>query len=135
MNVRGVDPGLLFGRGIAFPPRIDADGRLAWSVGEDNVRDAIRILLTTRPGERLFIPDLGAGLDRMLFEPNTVSTRQSIKDRITRTLQQWEPRLALDTVDVDPDPDDRQAAIATITYRLIATQVREQISVKVTLTG
>ena len=129
------DPGLLFGRGIAFPPRIDADGRMAWSVGEDNVRDAIRILLTTRPGERLFIPDMGAGLDRMLYEPNTVSTRQSIKDRITRTLQQWEPRVALDGVDVDADPADPQAAVATITYRLVATQVREQINVKVTLAG
>jgi hypothetical protein len=129
------DPGTLFGRGIAFPPRIDADGRMAFSVGEQNVRDAIRILLMTRPGERLFIPDMGAGLDRMLYEPNTVSTHQSIKDRITRTLQQWEPRVGLDTVDVDPDPGDPQAAIATITYRLIATQTREQINVKVTLSG
>lgn len=129
------DVGLLFGRGIAFPPRIGADGRVAWSEGEDNVRDAIRILLTTRPGERLFIPDLGAGLDRMLFEPNTVSTRQTIKDRIVRALQQWEPRITLDTVDVDADPSDAQAAIATITYSLVATQVREQINVKVTLSG
>jgi phage baseplate assembly protein W len=129
------DPGLLFGRGIAFPPRIDASGRVAWSVGEDNVRDAIRILLTTRPGERLFIPDMGAGLDRMLYEPNTVSTRQAIKDRITNTLQQWEPRVGLDDVDVEADPTDPQAAIATISYRLVATQVREQINVKVSLTG
>ncbi len=129
------DPGLLFGRGIAFPPRIDADGRVAWSQGEDNVRDAIRVLLTTRPGERLFIPDLGAGLDAMLFEPNTVSTRQTIKDRIVRALQQWEPRVSVDTVDVTADPGDAQAAIATITYSLVATQVREQINVKVTLSG
>jgi phage baseplate assembly protein W len=130
-----IDPGHLFGRGIAFPPRINAEGRLAWSVGEDNVRDAIRILIVTRPGERLFIPDMGAGLDRMLYEPNTVSTRASIKECITRTLQQWEPRISLDAVDVDADPDDEQAAIATIRYRLIATQASEQMSVKVTLTG
>jgi phage baseplate assembly protein W len=130
-----IDEGRLFGRGIAFPPRINAEGRLAWSVGEDNVRDAIRILIMTRPGERLFIPDMGAGLDRMLYEPNTVSTRTSIKERITRTLQQWEPRIGLDAVDVDPDPDDDQAAIATLRYRLVATQASEQMTVKVTLTG
>src|SRR5437868_4000507 len=129
-----MDPGLLFGRGIAFPPRINAEGRMAWSVGEENVRDAIRILLMTRPGERLFIPDMGAGLDRMLYEPNNVSTHQSIKDRITRTLQQWEPRVGIDNVDVDADPNDPQSAIATITYRLIATQAHEQMNVKVTLT-
>ena len=130
-----IDEGQLFGRGVAFPPRIDRDGRMAWSVGADNVRDAIRILLMTRPGERLFIPDMGAGLDQLLFEPNTVTTRQSIKDRIIRTLQKWEPRMSIDSVDVDADPSDPQVAVATIAYRLIATQAREQINVSVTLKG
>jgi phage baseplate assembly protein W len=130
-----IDEGQLFGRGLAFPPRIDSQGRVAWSVGEQNVRDAIRILLMTRPGERLFIPDMGAGLDRLLFEPNTVTTRQSMKDSIARTLQRWEPRITVESVDVEPDPDDGQVAIATITYRLIATQAREQMNVSVALTG
>ncbi len=130
-----MDPGALFGRGMAFPPRVGPDGRVAWSEGEDNVRDAIRILLVTRPGERLFIPDMGAGLDRSLFEPNTVTTRQSLKDRITRTLQKWEPRIVVESVDVDADPDDPQGAIAIITYQLVATQARERISVGVQLAG
>jgi phage baseplate assembly protein W len=130
-----IDEGQLFGRGIAFPPRIDRQGRVAWSVGEQNVRESIRILLTTRPGERLFIPDMGAGLDRLLFEPNTVTTRESMKDRIIRTLQQWEPRIAVETVEVEADPNDGQVAIATITYRLIATQALEHMNVSVSLTG
>ena len=37
-----LDPGQLLGRGIAFPPRVGPDGRIAWSAGEDNIRDAIR---------------------------------------------------------------------------------------------
>jgi phage baseplate assembly protein W len=130
-----MSPAELFGRGIAFPPRIDRDGRVAWSEGEQNVRDAIRILLMTRPGERLFLPDLGAGLDRLLFEPNTVTTRQSIRDRITRTLQKWEPRIVVESVDVEADLDDEKAAIATITYQLVATQARERMNVSVTLAG
>jgi hypothetical protein len=52
-----IDEGQLFGRGVAFPPHINPEGRVAWSTGEQNVREAIRILLMTRPGERLFIPD------------------------------------------------------------------------------
>ncbi len=130
-----MDAGALFGRGIAFPPRVGPDGRVAWSEGEDNVRDAIRILLLTRPGERLFLDDFGAGLDRSLFEPNTVTTRQMLRDRITQTLQQWEPRIGLESVDVEPDPQDERTAIATITYKLVATQVRERIDVAVTLAG
>jgi uncharacterized protein len=130
-----MDPGLLFGRGLAFPPRIGPQGQVAWSEGEDNVRETIRILLMTRPGERLLLGSLGAGLDRSLFEPNTVSTRQTLKDRITQTLQQWEQRIALESVEVEADPQDAKSAIATITYRLVATQARERIDVSVTLAG
>jgi phage baseplate assembly protein W len=130
-----MDPGELFGRGIGFPPRVGPDGRVAWSEGEENVRETIRILLMTRPGERLFLKDFGAGLDRSLFEPNTVTTRQVLKDRIAQTLQQWEQRISLESVEVDADPDDAQSAIAAITYQLVATQARERINVSVKLGG
>jgi phage baseplate assembly protein W len=130
-----VDLGTLFGRGIAFPPRVGPDGRVAWSAGEDNVREAIRVLLMTRPGERLFLADFGAGLDRSLFEPNTAATRRMLKERITQTLQQWEPRIALEDVEVEANPQDPRSAIATITYKLVATQARERLDVSVTLGG
>jgi uncharacterized protein len=128
-----MDTGQLFGRGIGFPPRIGDDGRVAWSQGDTNVRDSIRIILMTRPGERLLVPDFGAGLDRFLFEPNTVATHQLIKNQIQKSLVQWEARIALESVEVEIDPDDEQAAIATITYRLIATQTTERIGVTVKL--
>ena len=130
-----MDAGKLFGRSMAFPPRTGPDGRVVWSVGDDNIREAIRIVLMTRPGERLFEPGFGAGLDRWLFEPNTTSTRQLIKDRITKSLARWEPRIAVASVDVDPDPAESTAAVATITYKLVATQTLERVSVTVTLGG
>ncbi|MBO0792917.1 MAG: GPW/gp25 family protein [Ktedonobacteraceae bacterium] len=130
-----VDAGKLFGRGIGFPPRIGPDGRIAWSEGEDNVREAIRIILLTDPGERLMLPDFGGNLGRFLFEPNTVTTRHLISERINRALTQWEPRILVESVDVEPDPDDPQAAIATIIYKLVTTQARERVSLNVTLNG
>lgn len=130
-----MDKGALFGRGLKFPPRVGPGGRVSWSEGEDNVRETIRILLMTRPGERLFLPDFGAGLDAALFEPNTVTTRETLKGRIEQTLQQWEQRISLDSVEVNADPEDAQTAIATIAYRLVATQARERINVSVTLGG
>lgn len=129
------DPGKLFGRGIAFPPRITADGHLAWSSGEQNVRESIRIILLTAERERLRLPDFGGGLSRFLFEPNTATTRQVIGDRIQRALTEWEPRIRVESVTVDPDPDDPEAAIATITYRLVATRVLERVSLNVALTA
>lgn len=129
-----IDPGRLFGRGISFPPRVGGDGRIAWSEGSVNVREAIQVILLTDLRERLRLPDFGGGLPRYLFEPNNLSTRQAIKDRINRALGRWEPRIALESVSVDADPADEQAAIATITYRLIATQSRERVSLRVSLT-
>jgi Bacteriophage baseplate protein W len=125
--------GALFGRGIAFPPRITPDGRVAWSEGESNVRESIRIILLTEERERLRLPEFGGGLSRYLFEPNTATTRQLIRDRIQRALKEWEPRIRIESVEVNPDPDDPEAAIATITYRLVATRTLERVSLNLAL--
>src|SRR4051794_31332102 len=129
-----MDAGRIFGRGMGFPPRVGPDGRIAWSAGEANVREAIRIILQTEPGERLRRPEFGGGLRAFLFEPNTVATHQVIRDRITRALARWEPRVVIEAVAVDPDPDDPlRSAVVTITYRLVATQARDRVSLGVTL--
>ena len=130
-----MDNGRLFGRGISFPPRVGPDGRLAWSEGEESIRESIRIILMTEQPERLRSPSFGGSLNRFLFEPNTVTTRRSIQERITRELALWEPRIRVESVDVSPDPTDPQAAVAGITYKLVATQVRERVTLNVTLGG
>ncbi len=130
-----MDAGRLFGRGISFPPRVGPDGRVAWSEGEENVREAIRVILLTEVNERIRLAEFGGGLGRFLFEPNTVTTRRLIQDRITRALAEWEPRIRVEAVDVQADPNDPQAAIATISYKLVATQTRERVSLSVSLTG
>jgi phage baseplate assembly protein W len=128
-----MDAGRIFGRGISFPPRVGPDGRVAWSQGETNVRESIRVILMTEQPERLRTPDFGGSLGLFLFEPNTVATRRSIQDRITTELALWEPRIDVQSVDVNEDPKDPTAAIATITYKLIATQAVERVNVNVTL--
>jgi uncharacterized protein len=130
-----MDAGKLFGRGIAFPPHIGSDGRLAWSEGEANIREAIEIILKTEERERVNLAAFGGGLRRFLFEPNTVATRFQIEDRITRALQSWEPRITVNSVDVEEDPGDHQAAIATIDYQLVATRAKTQLSLNVKLAG
>ena len=128
-----MDGGKLYGRGMSFPPRVGEDGRIAWSEGETNIREGIQITLRTQEGERLNLPGFGAGLQRYLFEPNTVATRFQIQDRITKALQLWEPRISITSVDVQQDPSDNQAAIAAIEYKLIATQVKERLNLSVKL--
>lgn len=125
----------IFGQGMAFPPRVGPDGRMAWSMGEANVHESIRIILSTEPGERLRLPAFGAGLRRFLFEPNTLATHTLIKQAIGEALKRWEPRIQLESVEVTADSQDTESAIATLTYRMVATQVQERLSVAVSVQG
>lgn len=123
----------LYGKGMRFPPRVGADGHVAWSEGENNVRESIRVILMTEQAERLQRPEFGAGLGRFLFEPNTTATRFLIQERIADAVGRWESRVRVESVTVEADPADPEAALATIVYRLVATQQRERITLSVSL--
>lgn len=127
--------GDIFGRGIGFPPRVGEDGRLGFSEGPDNIREAIRIILLTDPGERLMLPRFGGGLNRFLYEPNTVATRRQIREQIERAVSRWEPRVKLESVTVEADAEAPRAAIATISYALVANRQPEQLSLRLDLAG
>ena len=120
-----------FGKSLGFPPRVGSDGRMRWSEGETNIRESIRVVLSTDKNERLALPDFGAGLMRFLFEPNNTATHARISHSISTALARWEPRIAVESVDVAADPGDGTSAIATIGYRLVATGARERTSVSV----
>lgn len=128
-----MDAGKIYGRGIKFPPEIGSDGRLSWSQGEDNIRESIKIILLTQPHERLMLPEFGVGLQRYLFRPNTAATHRLIEADITRGLIRWEPRIRLESVIVEPDPDKDHAAVVTISYRLVADGAHDQVRLTVKL--
>ena len=46
--------GRIFGKGISFPPRVGADGRVVWSEGETNIRESIKVILLTELGEQMY---------------------------------------------------------------------------------
>ena len=122
-----------FGKSLSFPPRVGSDGRMRWSEGEDNIRESIAVILKTESGERIALPDFGAGLGRYLFEPNNPGTHVRMAAQIEDALRRWEPRIGLDSVDVAPHPSDKTTAVATIAYRLVASGAAERISLNVPL--
>lgn len=124
---------LFYGQSLGFPPRVGPDGRLVWSHGEENVRESICIILRTRPGERLQLPDFGCGLDDYLFEPNNVSNLRLIQESVKRALTRWEPRIKLDDIRVALNSADPQIVDITILYTLIATQKREKVNLSVSV--
>lgn len=123
-----------FGRGISFPVRVGPNGRIAWSAGPDNIREAIRVILLTELEERVMLPQFGGGLRRFLFQPNTVSTHRLIQQTIHQALGRWEPRIDVESVEVEADAGDLEAALATVRYRLVATQAADQVTLRVRFT-
>ncbi len=95
--------GDFYGTGFAFPPLADAGGALARVGDTAVVAQALRILLRTAPGERLMRPEFGCDLRRYLFAPNTVATRRLIAEEITRSIDAFEDRVNLTSVDVTAD--------------------------------
>jgi phage baseplate assembly protein W len=90
-----------------------------------SVRQQIEVLLSTRPSEQLMRPGFGAGLENLLTEPNTVSTRSRIHDLVADALKRWEPRIVVDGIAVDPVRDSAtgvsDAVRVEIAYRLKRT--------------
>ena len=91
------------GRHLAFPFRIGADGRtVAPAADADHVRDELLQLLLTDPGERLFLPEFGGGVRKLVFEPASDVLRGVTKARITQALSRWlGQRLIVERLDVE----------------------------------
>ena len=75
------------GKGIGFPLRVNARGELALVEGENDIEEAIRIVLGTRPGERVMRPEFGCRANEMLFEPRDASTETLIRQLRGRSTQ------------------------------------------------
>jgi uncharacterized protein len=115
-------------------PTPDADGALAWPTAAISVKQMIEVILRTAPGEQLMRPEFGAGLERLVHEPNTLATRARAQEQISAALEQWEPRILLNRLDVDASPDPRELLV-TIAYRHRLTGEAVQLAVSVPVGG
>jgi phage baseplate assembly protein W len=85
------------------------------------VRQAIRVILGTNPGERVMRPDFGAGLRTFVFEPVNPTTMARIQTRVEEALIDWEPRIDVAAVRVTTDVEQRNRLLIEIDYRVRAT--------------
>lgn len=122
---------------IGWPllPLPDEHGALGWPELAKSVRDAIRVILSTRPSEQLMRPEFGGGLDRLLHQPNTVSTRREIRDLVQDSLARWERRILLDAVEVWEVEGAPAQVRVEIAYRLARTGEAGAMNVTVDLEG
>src|ERR1700728_2692055 len=90
------------GRGWAFPLRLDSAGSFVLSGGEQEIEEAIRLILGTSFGERPQRPEYGCGLHDMVFDTVDAGLSGKVAAAVRASLIRWEPRI--DVTDVSAAP-------------------------------
>ena len=104
--------------GLTIAPR----GTIAMVAGDEAVRQAILLLLSTMPGERVMRPEYGCPLHRLVFAPNDGTTAGLAIHYVQRALERWEPRIEILKVDAGRHSQLATVLDITLEYRVLATQ-------------
>ncbi|WP_331234153.1 GPW/gp25 family protein [Natronorarus salvus] len=89
------------GRGWAFPVGTESSGEIRTATEETDIEQAIRLILSTSPGERVMRPDFGCGIHGYVFATIDTTTLTLIGDEVRDALAEWEPRIEVLSVDSD----------------------------------
>jgi Bacteriophage baseplate protein W len=108
------------GNGWAFPAGITRNGGVRLVTGTEEVDAAIRMILSTVPGERVMRPDFGCAMWEQLFAPLTATTLGLIEQAVREALERWEPRIELESVEADGEQSTGTVHI-TVAYRVRST--------------
>jgi phage baseplate assembly protein W len=111
----------IVGRGWAFPPRIGPQGGLALTNERSEIEQAIRIILSTSPGQRVMRPTFGCRLHDLVFAPNNSRTAAQARRYVEEALGMWEPRIDVTRVNAQPDPEDTSRLLVGIEYKVKST--------------
>jgi len=109
------------GVGWSFPPCMEKDGSTSMAFYEQDVEQAILIILRTDWGERVMRPDFGAGLNSFVFGPINQTTMRMVQTRVEDSLVKWEPRIDVVQVRVTFDTTQISQLHIAITYRIRVT--------------
>jgi phage baseplate assembly protein W len=111
----------IIGRGWAFPPHLDHRGRIATVSGEQEIEEAIRIVLMTSPGQRVMRPEFGCRLNEIVFAPNNAQTIAQAERFVRLALGRWEPRIQIEQVTARPDTEDTARLLIEVRYTIRST--------------
>jgi Bacteriophage baseplate protein W len=111
----------ILGSGLAFPIGVDRRGSVALAHGEDDIEQAIGVILSTAPGERPMRPEFGCEVHDLIFDTIDAAMVGRMDTAVRNALDRWEPRIVVTGIDFDLSEVDEGRLIATITYTVRAT--------------
>jgi len=118
------------GVGWAFPPEFN---KFAGSMQtkmvseEEDIRESLKVLLSTRPGERVMQPTYGCRLHTLVQEVMNESTITEIRDLIERAVLFFEPRIELNSIDVDEEQAYEGKLLLQLNYTIRTTNTRSNV--------
>lgn len=110
------------GTGFRFPVGVDPiTGRALTSSDEDDIREAIKIILGTNPGERPMNPHFGCNINAYVFGTTDYTSMMLMKREVENALIMWEPRIKDIEVEIVRSPDDDGVLLIEIQYTVRTT--------------
>lgn len=113
------------GRGWGFPPAFDKASKNVGMLEEENdIESSLEILLSTRLGERIMQPNYGCNLDDMVFEAMNLTMLTYLKDLVEHAILYYEPRIDLESIEIDTSQELEGVLLIVIDYTVRATNSR-----------
>lgn len=111
----------IIGSGWRFPLLINERGGVELAAGDEDITQAIELILATPRGHRLMRPEFGSRLHELLFAPLNAATRSLARHYVAEALGYWEPRIELVEVEAMADPAQPGVLLLSLRYTIKAT--------------
>jgi phage baseplate assembly protein W len=116
------------GTGWSFPPIFDNIAKAVVMVrDEEDIQQSLAIILSTKLGERIMQPDFGCNLIDFVFGELDNSLLGEIEGEVTNALTQQEPRIDVDVIDINQDPNNLGLLLININYVVRSTNTRSNM--------
>jgi phage baseplate assembly protein W len=117
----------ILGSGLAFPLQVDRRGGIALARDEQDIDQAIELILGTAPGERPMRPEFGCGVHDFVFDTIDANTIGNMEQAIREALRRWEPRIDVTGVDFDLSQSGSGLLTIDIHYQVRATNTERNL--------
>ncbi|AHW60829.1 hypothetical protein SAMN05444285_101178 [Draconibacterium orientale] len=116
------------GTGWSFPPEFQKETRgVKMLQDEADIKSSLEILLSTRLGERIMVPDYGCNLDELLFKPLNITVKTYVVDLIKTAILYHEPRIDARKISIDQTNELNGELLINIEYIIRATNSRKNM--------
>ncbi|EYU13877.1 GPW/gp25 family protein [Photorhabdus aegyptia] len=117
----------IYGRGWTFPPQFSSQTGIIMAEGAEHVRQSMKVLFLTEPGERIMREDYGCGLNDYMFENISDELMAHIQTRIEERVLRYEPRAEITEIQVNQKINLPNTLHIQVSYALRGSDISQQI--------